>query len=412
MQMHARDKELAAAAAAAAAEAAAAAAAAEAEGEDGGHPSSSSSAAAASASDLRLAARGSPAIGGGASGSGGALRRLGGGGGGTAARRGAGATVAAASDGGDGDGNGDDSGGALAAAGGGGGGDDGGEPGLDVKQLNGELLGLLEAVFEFLAGLRDDGDMLAAVTTHAKFFAMAVHAADCGGVEAGDVLGHFEDMRATILRLHVIKRTDFIPSGYSLMELLVWVTMALTCLGQFDGNTVAAYATVTMSALQFFYVIALMRDIDDPFDYEPETLFPSVEVDGEAEGGEEEKGGGGGEGDEGPEPPNRCVTMQGIGSSAEIDQFPLIDVYARLARAAGLKMGRAAPPSVRDEQGRLVPPSVALAGLGGARKAAKRLDYSLRLRARMVAAWNECDDGPAVEEGEVAGAEIETKKGI
>lgn len=95
--------------------------------------------------------------------------------------------------------------------------------------------------------------------------------------------------------------------------------------------------------------------------------------------------------------------MQGIGASAEIDQFPLIDVYARLARAAGLKMGRGAPPSVRDAQGRLVAPSVALAGLGGARKAAARADYVLRLRARMAAAWNECDSDPADEEGELGG---------
>ena len=64
-------------------------------------------------------------------------------------------------------------------------------------------------------------------------------------------------------RLHVIKRTDFIPSGYSLMELLVWITIGLTVMADFE-NQLTAYFTVTFTALQFFYVIALLRDIDDP----------------------------------------------------------------------------------------------------------------------------------------------------
>ena len=391
MQLHARDKEREAADAAAA-------------------PAAGAGAAAA---DLRLAARGSPAIGGGGGGGSGVLSGLfqrGVGAGGAGGGEGSGSTVSLRSTrGGAGAGAGADAGADAGEA------DAAEEAGLDVKQLNGELLGLLEAIFEFLAGLRDDADMLAAVTTHAKFLSMAVHAADCGGVSAGDVLGHFQDMRATLLRLHVIKRTDFIPSGYSLMELLVWVTMALTCLAQFEGNRVAAYATVTMSALQFFYVIALLRDIDDPFDYSAETLFPSVEVDDDdEEGADGDEAGGAGAGagaeDEEAAPPKRFVTMQGIGASAEIDQFPLIDAYARLARAAGVKMGRGAPPSVRDAQGRLVAPSVALAGLGGARRAAARADFSLRLRSRMTAAFDECDsDAPAAEAEEEPHGALEKK---
>jgi hypothetical protein len=170
-----------------------------------------------------------------------------------------------------------------------------------------------------------------------------------------------------------------------------------------------------MSALQFFYVIALLRDIDDPFDYSAETLFPSVEVDDDdEEGADGDEAGGAGAGagaeDEEAAPPKRFVTMQGIGASAEIDQFPLIDAYARLARAAGVKMGRGAPPSVRDAQGRLVAPSVALAGLGGARRAAARADFSLRLRSRMTAAFDECDsDAPAAEAEEEPHGALEKK---
>jgi hypothetical protein len=260
------------------------------------------------------------------------------------------------------------------------------------RQQHRELLSLCETMFEFLAGLRDDTDMLAAVTVHAKFAARAVHRADCGAVEAGDVLEHFDAIRQTLLRLHVIKRTDFIPSGYSLMELLVWVTMALTCLCKFEGNMLAAYATVVMSALQFFYVIALLRDIDDPFDYEPDTLLPSAEDEGDEAG-------------EGGEGPGKAVVMQGVGSSAEIDQFPLIDAYSRLARIAGVRMGRAPPPSLRDaDSGRVLSPTEALAGLS---TQAQR-DFAARRRGRMQAAFDERDAG----RGEAEGGGVEGVEGV
>ena len=133
---------------------------------------------------------------------------------------------------------------------------------LDIFALNRELLALLNDVFCFLAGLSDDTEMLASLDTHCKYAVASVHRAR-SPISASDVLGHFETLRATILRMHVIKRTDFIPSGYSLMELLVWITMGLTVMADFD-NQLTAYFTVAFTALQFFYVIALLRDIDDP----------------------------------------------------------------------------------------------------------------------------------------------------
>lgn len=36
--------------------------------------------------------------------------------------------------------------------------------------------------------------------------------ADCG-IGAGDIIEHYDSIRCTLLRMHVIKRTDFIPSG-------------------------------------------------------------------------------------------------------------------------------------------------------------------------------------------------------
>ena len=123
-------------------------------------------------------------------------------------------------------------------------------------------ISLLDEIFCFLAGLSDDAEMLSCLSTHAKFAAASVHRSR-SPVAALEILPHFDALRNVLLRMHVIKRTDFIPSGYSLMELLVWITMGLTVMADFD-NQLTAYFTTAFTALQFFYVIALLRDIDDP----------------------------------------------------------------------------------------------------------------------------------------------------
>jgi hypothetical protein len=264
---------------------------------------------------------------------------------------------------------------------------------LDTVALHKELLSLVDNIFEFLGGLRDDTDIIVALTTHAKFFALAIQEAGAEGVEVGDILGPFEEMRATMLRLHVIKRTDFIPSGFSLMELLVWVTMALTCLAQFEDNLITAYFTLIMSALQFFYVIALLKDIDDPFDYEPETLFPSAIVDDpeeEVAEGEQQK---------------KIVSMQGVGASAEIDIFPLMDVYARIARLAGIPMGRPAPPKLRDPRTGLISlPSKVLSLRGmllNKEAQEEREKFATELRSKMKLAFDEVDQIDSSEESKI-----------
>lgn len=83
---------------------------------------------------------------------------------------------------------------------------------VDVRVLNRELLSLLDVVFSFLVGIVDDTDLLAAISTHSTYAAATLHV---GGAEdaAGAVLQSFAELRALILRMHVIKRTDFIPSG-------------------------------------------------------------------------------------------------------------------------------------------------------------------------------------------------------
>lgn len=46
---------------------------------------------------------------------------------------------------------------------------------LDTKVLHQELLSLLETVLEFIAGVKDDTDVLGEVTTHGQYMAAVLH---------------------------------------------------------------------------------------------------------------------------------------------------------------------------------------------------------------------------------------------
>ena len=63
------------------------------------------------------------------------------------------------------------------------------------------------------------------------------------------------------------------------------------------------------------------------------------------------------------------VGMKDAGTTAEVDPFPLFHAYARIARRAGVRLGRVEPsPPVllHAESGRVVRGSVAAVGSGGA----------------------------------------------
>ena len=78
---------------------------------------------------------------------------------------------------------------------------------------------------------------------------------------AADVQDHFCEIRKILLRCHVIKRTDFLASGYTLMDILVTISILLTLLAKFN-NSVTAYTTCAFSTLSFFFFTALLRDLD------------------------------------------------------------------------------------------------------------------------------------------------------
>ena len=89
-------------------------------------------------------------------------------------------------------------------------------------------------------------------------------------------------LRRTVSRIDVISRTGFIASGYALIEVVAVVIIFLLMISKFK-SVVAELVICAFVTLIYVYMIKLIRDIDDPFEYSGTggaaevSLFPLVE---------------------------------------------------------------------------------------------------------------------------------------
>jgi hypothetical protein len=214
---------------------------------------------------------------------------------------------------------------------------------IDSAAMHEELLNYLTYLLEFLASLRTEQDISAITTTYCKWLCLKLdEAAETTHVEIWEIADLFNELREDISRMAVIKRTNFIPSGYSLMQVLVYTTVVLTSLAKYDdggpdvpeggggrrllssggflgddqtssswfAQNISVYCNVATYCFLFVYVLTLIDDLEDPFEYTIYSLVPNLES------------------------PDGRITMHSSGS-ADVDVFPLLELYVRIACLAG-----------------------------------------------------------------------------
>lgn len=94
-----------------------------------------------------------------------------------------------------------------------------------------------------------------------------------------NVLKNIDALRRHITRVDVIRRTDFIKTGYALLEVFVTITVSLLVFANFK-NPIAQYLVIAAISLIYIYMIRLIKDLDNPFDYEQDgTCAGAAEVD-------------------------------------------------------------------------------------------------------------------------------------
>ena len=91
-------------------------------------------------------------------------------------------------------------------------------------------------------------------------------------------LRNIDSIRRSITRIDVIRRTDFIATGYVLLDVFVTLTLGLLVFANFK-NEIAQYCIIGSISLVYVYMLRLIRDLDNPFDYAQNGSAGASEVD-------------------------------------------------------------------------------------------------------------------------------------
>jgi hypothetical protein len=166
-------------------------------------------------------------------------------------------------------------------------------PALELKVLRGNLLTLTDAIKDWLLKKRTSEQVFEAIAALAE--AQAYLDKNGAPATAAGVLSPLDKLRKAVSRIDVISRTGFLPPAYALLEVLLVMILALLMVAKFK-SPVAEFVIVPTVALLNIYMLRLIKDIDDPFDYA---------TDGAKRGG------------------------------AEVDLFPIDEYRARLAKRLG-----------------------------------------------------------------------------
>jgi hypothetical protein len=139
-------------------------------------------------------------------------------------------------------------------------------PGLDAAPYRAGLLALTDAIHDWLLKKKTQDQLFAALST---FSALLVQLEkDGAGSYASRALGELHNLRKAVTRIAVISRTGFLPPAYALLETLVALIMILMMASKYK-SPLAMCILVPFIALIYIYMIRLIRDIDDPFEYGP-----------------------------------------------------------------------------------------------------------------------------------------------
>jgi hypothetical protein len=97
------------------------------------------------------------------------------------------------------------------------------------------------------------------------------------GPHATRAIRELHNLRKLTTRVGVISRTGFVAAGYALLEVLMVAVLVMMLASRFK-NLLTEVVLVSFVTLIFVYMVRLIRDIDDPFEYDEHGQIGSAEV--------------------------------------------------------------------------------------------------------------------------------------
>jgi hypothetical protein len=137
-------------------------------------------------------------------------------------------------------------------------------PGLDLKALRREVLTLTDAIRDWLMRSNDTNAVYAAMTRLNVVLQQLERAG--AGPYASRAVPQLLMLRRSVSRIDVIVRTGFLPPAYALLEVLIVMIISLMMIARFK-SIIAESLLVPFVALVNIYMLRLIKDVDNPFDF-------------------------------------------------------------------------------------------------------------------------------------------------
>ncbi len=150
-----------------------------------------------------------------------------------------------------------------------------GKPALDLKALRAGLYEVSVGVREWMFKKLTQELLYARMTA----FSLQVHEIERAGAGgyASRSMSELHTLRKLVTRVGVISRTGFLSSGYALLEVLTVSIISLLMIARFK-SPIAEVILVAFVTLIYVYMVRLIRDVDDPFEYSADGSKGAAEV--------------------------------------------------------------------------------------------------------------------------------------
>lgn len=138
------------------------------------------------------------------------------------------------------------------------------KPNIAAAPMRVAVLTLTDAIREWLYKKKTQVEMYAALSSFELVVIQLEK--DGAGSYASRAVSELHNLRKIVTRIGVISRTGFLPPAYALLDTLVVLIMGLVLCAKYK-TPLAMCILVPFIALIYIYMVRLIRDIDDPFDY-------------------------------------------------------------------------------------------------------------------------------------------------
>lgn len=147
---------------------------------------------------------------------------------------------------------------------------------LDIKPFRAEILALSKSIKDWFFKKISDKRMFEVLSEYNK----DIHKLDQAGAAppvVGRMINHIHNLRNLLIRTQVISKTGFLATGYALLETLLGSIVILLWITEFQ--TLISMTLITFFVVLIYtYMYLLIKDIDDPFEYEENEQKGSAEV--------------------------------------------------------------------------------------------------------------------------------------